>query len=122
MAKRKRTRWERMGYAGEKSRVEFANKEDYKNQFWKRNYAVTLSEYGPVVIVNADHEQDALDFAIDYAEEKGYEGLFLDDADIDELEQEGYLDDYVSGGNHGRYLSSMNVGIEEIGRPTRHRR
>ncbi len=103
-------------------KVEFANKEDYKSQFWKRNYAVTLSGFGPTVIVNADHEQDAMDYAIDHAEDKGYEGLFRSKEDIEELEEEGNLDDYVSGGNHGRYLSSLNVSIEQVGKPTRYRR
>jgi hypothetical protein len=100
-------------------KVEFANKEDYKGQFYRNNYAVTLSEFGPTVIVNADNEQDALDEAIDYAEKKKYDGLFLSREDEEELESEGNLGDYMMGGNHGRYLSSMNIGIQKIAKPKR---
>jgi hypothetical protein len=82
-------------------------------KFWKHSYRVHLSEHDvDGLLINADNEQDALDYAIDYAESQGWEGLFLDDNDIQELENEGFLDEHLSGGNHGRYLSSFNIRIE----------
>jgi hypothetical protein len=115
--------------------IEFANANDYfwENRsgppgFWDHRYLVTLSEFGPTLMVNADNEQDALDFAIDCAEEQGWEGLFLDDLDIQELINRAvndgysddliytYLDEYPSGGNHCRYLSSYNIFIKEVKR------
>jgi hypothetical protein len=84
-------------------------------KFWKHSYRVHLSELDPDgILINADNEQDALDSAIDYAESQGWEGLFLDDADIHELENDGYLEEHISGGNHGRYLSSLNVTITQL--------
>ena len=90
------------------------NPDDIVENFWGHNYNVTLSRHGPTLLVNASYEGDALDFAIDYAESQSWEGLFLDQDDIQELESDGFLDDYVSGGNHGRYLSSLNVRIVEV--------
>lgn len=84
-----------------------------ETKFWDHSYRVWLSEY-TFVIVNADNDQDALDYAIDYAEEQNWEGLFLTDDEVKELEQEGYLEEHISGGNHGRYLSSLNVRIIQL--------
>lgn len=82
--------------------------------FWKNCYEVILSEFSEPMVVNADHEQDALDYAIDYAEKEGWEGLFLSLEETEELEAEGFLEDYISGGDHGRYLSSHNVSIRKV--------
>ena len=84
-----------------------------RTKFWKHSFKVWLSEFNDV-IVNADHEQDALNFAIDYAEKQEWEGLFLCSEEIEELEKDGFLDDYVSGGNHGKYLSSLNINIIKL--------
>lgn len=112
--------------------IEFANANDYfwegeygSPGFWARRYLVTLSELGPTLIVNADNEQDAIDFAIDYAEDQGWEGLFLQEEEILELIQEAddgfggydpalYLNEHPYGGNNGRYLSSHNIFIQEV--------
>jgi hypothetical protein len=83
------------------------------SKFWKHSYKVWLSEFN-YVIVNADYEQDALDFAIDYAESQNWNGLFLTEEERKEIENDGFLDDYVSGGNHGKYLSSLNVTIVQL--------
>jgi len=83
--------------------------------FWKGMYIVWLSAIGGGLLVNADNEQDALDSAIDHAEEQGWEGLFLQDDDIEEIREEHGeegLDDYTSGGNHGRYLNDFNVNLK----------
>jgi hypothetical protein len=91
-----------------KKTYEYINEE---SKFWNHSYSVTLSEFSDPLIINADNDQDALDYAIDYAEEKNWMGLFLDDSDIAELENDGFLDEHISGGNHGLYLSSLNVDI-----------
>ena len=86
---------------------------DWNAKFWKNQYKVTMSEHGPVLYINADHAQDALDYAIDYCREKGWKGLFLDQKEVMDLEAEGFLEDYISGGNEGLYLSSLYVFIEK---------
>lgn len=90
----------------------YVNEEE---KFWKHSFKVHLHEFDTEgILINADHEQDALDYAIDYAEEQKWEGLFLSNEQIEELEKEGFLEDYISGGNHGRYLSSLNVTIIKL--------
>jgi len=114
--------------ASDKPYEAIANPNDYECNFWGHDYLVTLSELGPTLMVNAGDEGAALDYAIDYVEEQGWEGLFLDDDDIDELVRDAishgykddgvytYLDEYSCGGNHGRYLSSHNVTVREVKR------
>ena len=92
---------------------EIVNQDDWDENFWGHYYKVYVSEFN-TLYVNQSCEQYALDEAIDYCQEKKWEGLFLDQKDIIELETDGFLEDYVSGGNEGRYLSSLNVYIEEI--------
>jgi hypothetical protein len=90
--------------------MQYDNEEE---KFWKHSYKVSLSEFDNGFTINADNEQDALDYAIDLAEEKGWVGLFLDQNDIvDMTEQE--LGEHTSGGNHGLYLSSMNWRIDQL--------
>lgn len=55
----------------------------------------------------ANSAQDALDYAADYFESKGYTGLFLDD------EEEIFEDEYVIAGNFCRKLR-MPAAIEEM--------
>ena len=88
----------------------YPNKEDYEEQFWNHNYKVQVSMQGMEFIVNADCEQDAIDYIIDDCEEN-YPGLLW--SREEEQEQE-YLEEYICGGNHGRYLSTHNIHIEEI--------
>jgi len=82
---------------------EVVNPED--EDFWKNTYLIYLGPFGSKFVVYADNEDDALDYLIDYADEKNYKGFFLDDEKINELEEEGCLDEYISGGNYGKYLS-----------------
>ena len=75
--------------------------------FWDHIYSVFLGDgFCPTeIVVNADSEQDAIDFAIDYAEEQGWRGLWLDyqtDYDVDEV---GYF------GNHGLAVSHSDIHI-----------
>lgn len=88
----------------------YPNKADYDEKFWKHNYKILLTEQGIEFIVNADCEQDAIDYVIDECEEN-HPGLIMS---REEEEEEDFLDDYISGGNHGRYLNTFYIHIEEI--------
>ena len=89
----------------------FPNRLDFEDGFWKHNYRVLVTAQGIEFIVNADCEQDALDFVIDDCE-LHYPGLVehyhvlaeqgLADAEIDE---------YICGGNHALYLTTHNVRV-----------
>ena len=92
----------------------YPNVDEYKESFWKHDYKITYTVHGIIFIVNANCAQEAIDCMIDYIEDKGPEGYLLSDDEIIELENDGYLDDYISGGNHGRYLSSYHIIIEKL--------
>ncbi len=88
--------------------MEFVNKEDYNESFWDNDYTITLTRQGFEFVVNADNEQEAMDYLIDYIEDRPerWSGLlFAVDEGID------FPDDYISGGNHGRTLNTTNVRI-----------
>ena len=95
------------------SDINYPNLNDYKEKFWNYNYRILYTRQGIKFYVNADCLQDAIDYMIDYIELKKWDGLLLYDSDILELEKEGFLDEYIHGGNHGRYLSSYNIHIEK---------
>jgi len=76
-----------------------------KVKFWDYSYRVHLHEYDTKgLLVNANNESDALDYAIDYAEKHGWEGLFAEPAECTQEE----LDHMICGGNSSRYLSSSD--------------
>lgn len=77
--------------------------------FYGRLYAVALTNIGGWLIMDASNEQDAIDEAIDHAENNGWMGYFLDQDEQNEINEEGYLDDYFCGGNHGLFLSDMEA-------------
>ena len=64
--------------------------------------------------VCADHLQEALDFLIDTWEENNKHAFFLIDDEIKEYEKDGTLEDYISGGNHGRYTSFQAYEVSLI--------
>lgn len=86
-----------------------------RNDLRQPVYEVRLSPLGGTFLVVADHKQDAFDELIDWLDDSGeYPGYFLDDQYIQELKQDAtkdgreendYLDEYVNGGNYGKYLS-----------------
>ena len=57
------------------------------------------------VVVFADNLQEALDIIIDYYEERKeeYKGFFFTEDEL--IEEADYLDEYLSGGNCGTYLT-----------------
>ena len=88
------------------------NPEDIKENFWGNTYVISFHNGGSYE-VNASNGQDALDILIDYFTEKKWEGFFLTD---DEIEEEKFLEEYIQGGNEGRYLSFgyYEINIETI--------
>ena len=97
----------------DKEKREIVNQDDWDENFWGHYYQVHVSEFN-TLYVNQACERDALDEVIDYCTEKKWEGLFLNQDEVSELGADGFLEDYVSGGNEGRYLSSLNVHIAEL--------
>lgn len=94
--------------------VKIVNPDDFEVNFWGHNYQVILDRFTSV-IVNAEHDQAAIDYAIDYAEEN-IPNLLLDENDIQEIIQEhgeDGLQDYICGGNHSRYIAEMGATVFE---------
>ena len=92
--------------------IHYPNKDDFDGGFWKHNYKIFLTAQGIEYHVNADCERDAIDYVIDYCEEN-HPGLLMS---IEERDEEKFLDEYICGGNHGLYLNTHNVYIEEMGK------
>ena len=90
--------------------IHYPNIDDFEEGFWDTNYKILVSSQGIEFHVNADCTGDAIDYVIDYCEEH-CPGLLWDDEqdDID------YQDDYICGGNHGRYFSTYNVLVKIMG-------
>jgi hypothetical protein len=74
-------------------------------------------------IVAADNLQDALDWLIDKLEETEQDtpAYFLSDREESDLIDSGEIENFIQGGNHGRYLSfechelhASEVTIEKI--------
>jgi len=92
----------------------YPNENDWSEKFWNNNYRIIVSAQGVEFFVNADNEQEAIDYIIDYCEDN-LPGLLWDDEDLYEM-TEDERDEYICGGNHGRYLSTHNIYIETVKR------
>jgi hypothetical protein len=83
-------------------------------KFWNHSYRIHLHELdSPGILVNANCEQDALDYVIDWHEEKGNMGLFFTNEELDAMTEEE-RGEYITGGNHCLTCNSYNVRIIEI--------
>lgn len=74
-------------------------------EYGEKGFRVELGNGGLLSVkfnVYAYNEQDALDAAVDYAERKGWYGLFWDE---DESVEE-YPDDFITAGNRSHSLRS----------------
>ena len=91
---------------GQFPEVEVVNGDE---NIWENTYLICV-DYFNVFLVIADHEQDALDILVDYMEEQGYSGYFLDEHDIQDLDPE----DIIRAGNHCRPLAIDQLIIEHI--------
>lgn len=83
-------------------------------KFWKHYYLVSFDNHtgwDSAICVNADNEQDALDYAADYAESKHWVGYFLDY----ELEKEyAEFNEVMYLGNHGLPIHITDLNIMQI--------
>lgn len=83
------------------------NPED--RDIWAFQFNVVLNPHAETMHVYADHEGDALDYAVDYAEDMGWDGYFLDEVDVPSIE-----DDVTYAGNTGRALLSHEITIVDV--------
>lgn len=83
----------------------YVNLDDYNENFWGKNYIISID--GINFIANVESLQEAMDLIIDYCE-RDMPGMLLSQNEVDEEE---FLDDYICGGNHSRYLSTTEVHI-----------
>jgi len=80
------------------------------NHFWSHLYLIRLGRFGNQYLISANCEQDAIDFLIDFLEEVD-SGFLMSEEDVTE---EDFLDDYICGGNHSRYLNTHNIRIDRV--------
>ena len=90
--------------------VYFPNMDDWTESFWKHDYLILVTSQGIPFAVNADHEQDAIDYIIDYCTEH-LPGLIMS---REEEAEEEFLEDYIQGGNEGLYFNTFNIHIEVL--------
>lgn len=86
----------------------YVNLDDYDENFWGKNYIINVE--GVNFVANADNFQDAIDFIIDYCE-WFLPGLLMTQ---DEVDEEEFLNDYICGGNHGRYINTPEVHLVKV--------
>lgn len=81
----------------------FVNVNPEDADYARHSYKIDI-HLAPSYVVHADYEGEAFDILIDYWEKNEAEnpGYFLTDS---EVQQEDYLDEFLNGGNHGRYTS-----------------
>jgi hypothetical protein len=95
--------------------VEIVNLDDWAEKFWAHDYLITVTAQGLEFVVNAAHEQDALDELIDFFEQAGYHGLIATYQDLTEDGlKDDQIDEYICGGNHGLYLTTEHVMIKSL--------
>lgn len=82
----------------------YPNKIDFDDHFWDHDYEICIHPDFKFHI-NANDLQDAIDFLIDYLEENLPGLLFT----LDEEKDEEYLDEYINGGNHSRYINTHYI-------------
>ena len=85
------------------------NPDDHLENFWGKNYSITVGRFGGPFIVNADCEQDALDYLADWCEVNAPGLLWT----IEEELALEFPDEYITAGNHGRKFSEIEIHIED---------
>lgn len=95
------------------------NYEDYKNEYADTIYQFIIDN--GIFYVACNDETEGLDLIIDHLEDEGLEDWFIEveiydeDYIIDIENNKYYNDEYIIGGNHGRYLyHGGNFRIEEL--------
>ena len=92
----------------------YINIDEFVSDWYPNNYRINIGQATPF-IVNAANEQDAMDELIDYLERHMQSMLFTPE-EVRETEREGNLEDYYTGGNHGRIINeySDHIRIETL--------
>lgn len=86
----------------------FANEET--DLFWKNSYVVGFDDHTNIgALVNADHEQDAIDAAADFYEDWA-PGYFIDPKEVGEYDE----DELTFVGNHGLPVQSHLIWVVKI--------
>ena len=80
----------------------YPNQDDFVHNFWNHNYTVLVTAQGIRFVVNADNEQDAIYYIIDYCQEHLTGLVFTPDEahnlrleSIKDYGDERYIDDYI---------------------------
>jgi len=94
-------------------KIIYVNNDDYASNFWGHNYSINVGATDTIhFVVNAANEDTALDYIIDYMEWAMPKQLFpIDDKPGNEL-----METYISGGKHGRFMTtpSNEILINEV--------
>ena len=83
-------------------------------KFWDHSYNVSFASclgWDSAICVNADNEQEAVDFAADHAQEQGWVGYFIDDEDLAEHEE---FNDVLYVGNCGWPIQASELHVEQL--------
>jgi hypothetical protein len=83
--------------------------------YWNKLYLIQLTMQGIPYVVNANNETDAIDYLIDYLEEHSPGLIMSEEEEVRMYEEEPeYLDEFIQGGNHGKYINTTNIRLDEI--------
>ena len=83
-------------------------------KFWDHSWLVSFSSHlgwKDAICVNADHAQDALDFAADYAMEQGWVGYFVDP---DDEHYQEWPEEFSHVGNEGWIVQDTETCIKQL--------
>ena len=93
--------------------VEIINESDY--QYFDSAYKVSIYNYDEKWFgVYASCEQSALDCVVDYLESQGKIGMFYTLEEVIECEKDGYVDMFITAGNHCHNLDAEHVQIQQV--------
>jgi hypothetical protein len=82
------------------------------NHFFRHIFIVSISAKSIKFKINADDPKEALDETINFIESNEMPGLLLPKNEVKELEQKGFITNYIMGGQNQRYLSSQIIEIK----------
>lgn len=93
--------------------VEVINKHDF--EYFNNAYKVSVYNYdGMFYGVYASDDQHALDIVVDWLEQEGKDGLFYNDDEIAELENDGCSDILIVAGTHCHSLDGSHIQIIQV--------
>ena len=80
---------------------------------WKHTYSINILNYGVEFRMGADDLQDVIDAMMNYVATE-YPRLIMTLDEEDEIRAQGNIDKYISGGNDGRHLNTLQYIIREM--------